>query len=782
MPLVRHDTFTKLLRTRSRTRTHAPTDMSLPSGHEHEIIGYVEPWIASPGESVAVSSTDQEYRCSLVRLVRGLTLKHAPPRYSEVIIAEEDSRVQQQHGSYKRAAAGSYALVRSWPPAGALAGVQFSFYLQPWLVDVDGGHEQTLVSTLDVCSRAGFALILSKRGTISSIVGDGRSLERHDLDVKPRRWRWLHIEVTIHDCHLSIHATHVPRLSEPAPAAFRKTISLSRHAILAGRSPLTLAAGFFDPHLNASSTHRNCFNGKVDNFRIDVAAESPGKYRAWAKYDFSQHIPTDRIIDTSGLQHHGLLVNAPARGVKGHDWDGSESDWTKAEYGYGAIHFHEDDLDDAAWDTDFVVQIPDHVVSGAYAVLVRGVNTNVEDAITFFVTPSERSTKPKVAMVMPTFTYLAYANERMHDQSLASRMELAGGVDIFETEHYRRMVRRTDLGLSTYDVHKDGSANVFSSAKRPILNMRPDYVHWAFHRPREFSADLLMLGFLESKLGKGGYDVVTEHDLHIRGLDAVKSYDILITGSHPEYPSLNELDAYVSFVAQGGYVMYLGGNGFYWCSETDPNRPHRMEVRKGDQGCRSVTLPAGERIHSLSGAQGGLWRSRGRAPQTLFGVGADACGSGPGVPYRFEKSIMRDSKFSWLFDGLESKADELLIGRQGFGGGASGDEIDRLDYDLGTPENAVLLATSTGHDETFCLFNEEVMFPLVNTLGPQTDRVRSDMVIYETNAGGAVFSVGSINWYCSLGWNAYQNDIAMVTWNVLKEFLRRGRTGKDAKL
>ena len=34
------------------------------------------------------------------------------------------------------------------------------------------------------------------------------------------------------------------------------------------------------------------------------------------------------------------------------------------------------------------------------------------------------------------------------------------------------------------------------------------------------------------------------------------------------------------------------------------------------------------------------------------------------------------------------------------------------------------------------------------------------MVYYETNGGGAVFSVGSINWNNSLVWNDYQNDMA----------------------
>jgi len=230
--------------------------------------------------------------------------------------------------------------------------------------------------------------------------------------------------------------------------------------------------------------------------------------------------------------------------------------------------------------------------------------------------------------------------------------------------------------------------------------------------------------------------------------------------------------------------MYLGGNGFYWCSSLDSDRPHRLEVRKGDQGCRSVELPGGERVHSLNGAQGGLWRSRGRTPQLLFGIGSCACGSGPGVPYRFTDDVVSSSAstWHWLFEGLqpeptrpnERQAENFVIGTEGFGGGASGDEIDRLDFSLGTPNNAVLLATSTGHDDTFGVFNEEMMFPMVDTTGTKCDKVRSDMVIYETSGGGSVFSVGSINWYCSLGWDKYENNVARLTWNVLKEFLRRG--------
>jgi N,N-dimethylformamidase len=44
------------------------------------------------------------------------------------------------------------------------------------------------------------------------------------------------------------------------------------------------------------------------------------------------------------------------------------------------------------------------------------------------------------------------------------------------------------------------------------------------------------------------------------------------------------------------------------------------------------------------------------------------------------------------------------------------------------------------------------------------------MVFYETPAGGAVFSVGSIAWWGALPVDGYDNDVARVTRNVLRRF------------
>lgn len=123
-----------------------------------------------------------------------------------------------------------------------------------------------------------------------------------------------------------------------------------------------------------------------------------------------------------------------------------------------------------------------------------------------------------------------------------------------------------------------------------------------------------------------------------------------------------------------------------------------------------------------------------------------------------------------MFTGIAEKS---LIGVEGFAGGASGDEIDRCDYTLGSPLNTIVVATSTGHPDEFGIFPEDAEFPMLKTTGTQTNEIRSDITYYETNGGGAVFSVGSINWFCSLGWNRFENEVAKLTGNVLREFSSR---------
>ena len=88
-----------------------------------------------------------------------------------------------------------------------------------------------------------------------------------------------------------------------------------------------------------------------------------------------------------------------------------------------------------------------------------------------------------LAVVMPTFTYTAYANERMID-----RFDFhADGVreqPVAPGEHDRLLARHPEWGRSLYDLHSDGSPVLTAGLRRPVPNLRPDYRSWLQDAPR----------------------------------------------------------------------------------------------------------------------------------------------------------------------------------------------------------------------------------------------------------------------------------------------------------
>jgi hypothetical protein len=696
-----------------------------------------------------------------VRIIQGVNIDHSPKKQEEIIY---EGGVHK--GRFQKSNVGSYAVVEKWLPGGEPSGIAVTFFMQPWLPRA--GHTQTVISTLDMRTKSGFAALLNEAGQVQFCIGTGDDLEVIYTDFHPERKRWIEVKISLHKTLVSVTLTPLALI---AAASSVPPLTLQRNL----KNPLRISKEnilmFGASTVKWPAYASDVFNGRIDRPCIKkIGLPSI----TLVEFDFSLEISSDRIIDVSGNACHGRLVNAPTRAVRGYDWDGSEPDWTKAKFGYGAIHFHDDDLDDAAWDTDFTIKVPPKARSGVYAVNVQSTNGKTSDSIVFMVRPSEDAWQQrdgKVAFVLSTFTYLAYANEQLHDKRRMSAIDVGPGFDMntaATSEDFWRMKRRKDVGLSLYDVHNDDSGTVFSSAKRPILNLKPGYIMWAMRRPRAISADTMMIGFLERE--GVPYEVVTDHDLHERGVGAISGFNTVLTGSHPEYPSLESYNAYIGYAKQGGNMMYLGGNGFYWVSATDiPNRPHLIEIRRGDQGVRTYVLPGGEHILSLNGRQGGLWRSRGRATNVLWGIGFCGEGVAPGVPFKRSEASLNDTSISWIFEGIDP---DELIGEYGLGGGASGDEIDRFDVANGSPTCIKVLASSTGHPDDFGIAPEDVSFPILNTLGTQTDLIRSDVTYYVTDAGGGVFSVGSINWYNSLGWDDYQNNVARLTANVMKGFLK----------
>ena len=199
--------------------------------------------------------------------------------------------------------------------------------------------------------------------------------------------------------------------------------------------------------------------------------------------------------------------------------------------------------------------------------------------------------------------------------------------------------------------------------------------------------------------------------------------------------------AYERYLAEGGRLMYLGGNGCWWVTSVDPVRPHAIEVRKQDswKAITALGVEAGEERHSTTGERGGSWRGARNGPETLFGVGYTSQGFCQARPYRRQPASF-DPRVAFIFEGI---GEDELIGDFGLGlGGAAGDEFDRVNYALGSPPETMILASSSGHSEQYCL-NFSLSYQPTEEIEAS---VRADLAYYETDSGGAVFSVGSMCW------------------------------------
>jgi N,N-dimethylformamidase len=298
--------------------------------------------------------------------------------------------------------------------------------------------------------------------------------------------------------------------------------------------------------------------------------------------------------------------------------------------------------------------------------------------------------------------------------------------------------------------------------------MRPKYRISSMNITWQFPADLSIIAWLEHN--GYAYDIVTDEDLHREGVSALKPYSCVLTGTHPEYTSERMLDATEDYVAGGGRLIYMGGNGFYWVIGYDEEEPGCMEVRKLDSGMRAWAAKAGEHYLQTTGEKSGLWRNRGRAPQKLTGVGFIAEGFETSAPFRrmpdsFHRTV------SWITKGIEGE----IIGNEGLAyGGAAGVELDRYDLSLGTPPHTKIIASSGGHSDNYVLVTEELLYAYAGLVGSLDYRIRGDITYFTAPNDGAVFSTGSIAFGQALPAKGFANSAATLLKNVVDAFLRPG--------
>jgi N,N-dimethylformamidase len=533
------------------------------------------------------------------------------------------------------------------------------------------------------------------------------------------------------------------RLSAGCRSGGRNT-SASLPAPVGGFADLPLLTFACDP------AGGDCFNGKIATPQLWDGPLAQGA--SFASWDLSADMGSLQVPDrgTQGLT--AQLINMPLRAVTGPLWDGSVQDWHVNPTHYDAIHFHDDDLGDCGWQDDFVWDVPEGLQSGVYAARLLPEGGGDAEYIPLFLRPSAPAVD--AVFLVSTCTYMAYANYRVMNRSNLYEMYLGQVPEVVESDLYLNL--HPELGDSLYTTHSDGSGMAISSRLRPILNMRPNSTLSAF------SDD----GWIWSFLRHEGLacDMLTDEDLDREGVAALAGYRLVVTGNHPEYVTTRMWDALLAHRAAGGSLLYLGGNGFYWRVAFHTEVPGVMELRRTEDGSRPWESAPGEYYHAFTGEYGGMWRRCGRPPQTLLGIGFSASGFDISSPYR-RLPAAADPRVTFLFEGVP----EGVIGAEGLaGGGAGGQEIDRHDIALGSPRHALVVARSDGHTEEMMISKEDM--PASNYMigAPDNPLCRADLTFFETGAGGAVVSTGSIAWAAALPVNGFDNPVARLTANAFR--------------
>ncbi len=239
-------------------------------------------------------------------------------------------------------------------------------------------------------------------------------------------------------------------------------------------------------------------------------------------------------------------------------------------------------------------------------------------------------------------------------------------------------------------------------------------------------AEWRFLGWLERE--NFDYDLYSETQFHNDSF-SLDAYKLLIITTHPEYWTRKMYDTLKSWVYErGGKLMYMGGNGLN--CEVEMLDKVTMKVKNGD--ARKMQKQNKEsRFHLYNESEA-----------NLLGIVFTNEGIMTAAPYQVTNCE------HWIFSGTglqngDQFGHESLHER--IPGGASGHETDKTSPS--SPENVQIVAR-----------------------GMNTDNGGAEMVYYDTQSGGEVFSVGSITYPSSI---LIDSKISQITRNVVERFANK---------
>ena len=592
---------------------------------EQKIFGYADKISVRPGDEISFfvhADGTKTVDAQLVRLIHG-DAHPAGPGYKEEELACEINGAWAVRKQYTQV--GSYLTVQDPQRRLAIDG-SFSLCTFVYPNNPGAGVRQCLLGRWDAFGNRGYGLWMNPDGLLEFGYGDGREVDYVDGEVPLLKQNWYFVAATF-DAKTGVATLYQEGvsnrynglLSKVSNVDFRSHVreTLRFRPVNPDDVPF-LIAGAQDFHTLRGTFVTQCLNGKLDRpgvFNRVLSREELDRYARTgmppvdgqlAFWDTSRGYTDtgigDKVIDIGPFGLHADGYNRPVRAQTGFNWTGRDDCFRLAPEQYGGIEFHDDAIIDCNWERTERMVVPE-TRSGAYAIRLRtGDGRGMrEEYIVFFVRPS--SPAAPILLLIPTGSYLAYANEHLSFdaeimQPLAGQSPIVSEIDV-------ELYQTAEFGLSVYDHHGDGAGVCYSSYRRPILNLRPKARMSSMGVTWQFPADLSIIAWLEH-MGYG-YDVVTDEDLHRDGIELLKPYQVVLSGTHPEYVSEPILDAIEDYIADGGRFVYLGGNGYYWNVGYHQDEPWCMEVRKLNSGMRAWQARPGEYYLATTGQKCGLW-------------------------------------------------------------------------------------------------------------------------------------------------------------------------------
>ena len=568
---------------------------------------------------------------------------------------------------------------------------------------------------------------------------DGTSVDRVSTQARLQPLRWYSIELHLHDddIHLSVTGRD-------------------------GSDDLELGSG-------VTSVHQLTFGaapGEVGSrCRIGHPTLHDSDGTRIAQWDLARSNTHPMIVsDGQRGQMDATLEGAPRRSMPSADWTGEAATPLLDREQYNAADFSDEDLEDANWPV--LTRLTAPTESGIYSIVlsthdeIEWTDRTCFDALPLFVTPGNRP-RARVAFVVPTFSYQAYANNTFWQPEEAELFPFSG-----PNGSAPLYAAAGNMGLkSLYCLHADGSGIALASKKRPQMTIRADFRSQLLGVPHQFAADLNILAWLQS--AGIDFDILTDEDLDEASDDLLQHYDVLVTGSHPEYCSRASLAAYDVHRKQGGSILYSGGNGFYWriCRHSDA--PHLIEVVRSE-GVRTWTAAFGETHHALDQSPGGLCRNFSPTPEELFGNSFSAMGfSGDGA-YQADPGLDVSRLPQNLSDFFQRVSDQPF--------GVAGLELDGTRAGGFRDGIRHILARSIKLPSGYVPAIEDVASLDLFANKPAeklSEMAQGQIVLVEHEAGGLGLSIGSIRWAAGLQDNNDERRCGELMMAGLKDMLDR---------